>query len=190
MKGTLIVLVALAGAWAAPQGREPGSKWINDYDKPFSFQCPDQQSIGFIISKHNNRREDRVWNFTCQYTLYQPHFCNWTDYINDFDQELNFTCPLGSVVSGIQSYHDNKKEDRRWKFLCCQGEVAVAQNCTWGDYVNDFDECLTWKSPPNHHLVGAFSYHDNGKEDRRWKYYSCERSDTKKTIGGLYSCAD
>ncbi|XP_041441317.1 uncharacterized protein LOC121393056 isoform X3 [Xenopus laevis] len=49
MKGTLIVLVALAGAWAAPQGREPGSKRINDYDKPFSFQCPDQQSIDFII---------------------------------------------------------------------------------------------------------------------------------------------
>ncbi|KAM4021737.1 hemagglutinin/amebocyte aggregation factor-like [Anomaloglossus baeobatrachus] len=129
-----------------------------------------------INSVHDNKAEDRVWGFGCQNTFYNPGSCFWTGYVNEFDQEFTFTCPFGLVLSLMHSYHNNDKEDRRWRFLCCNGETAVQSNCRWSGYVNDFDNYLRWDAPPNYHLVGAHSYHDNNKEDRRWNYYSCEKN--------------
>ncbi|XP_053318099.1 hemagglutinin/amebocyte aggregation factor-like [Spea bombifrons] len=139
-------------------------RWVNSYDQPLFFQCQNHQSINLIISIHDNGKEDRMWDFGCQNTFSRPGTCSWTNYVNNFDEQIAFTCPFGSVLSGMDSYHDNGKEDRRWKFLCCQGEVPVTRNCKWSDYVNEFDQYLRWDAPVNHHLVGTRSYHDNGKE--------------------------
>ncbi|XP_063785030.1 hemagglutinin/amebocyte aggregation factor-like isoform X2 [Pseudophryne corroboree] len=125
------------------------------------FQCQRHQSISLIISNHDNTYEDRVWDFSCKNTFNNPATCAWTNYVNCFDDEFTFVCPFGSVLSGMQSYHDNNTEDRRWKFYCCQGEVPVSRNCKWSDYVNDFDEYLRWDAPTNQYLTGAQSYHDN-----------------------------
>ncbi|XP_040201655.1 hemagglutinin/amebocyte aggregation factor-like [Rana temporaria] len=170
MMVVLALLLSVTVAMAAPQER-----WVNDYDQPLNFQCADRQSISIVISQHDNRHEDRVWDFACQNT-FSTASCSWTGYVNDFDQEFSFICPFGSVISGMQSYHDNKREDRRWSFLCCQGENQVTRNCKWSDYANNFDAYLRWDAPFNTFLTGAHSYHDNSKEDRRWKYHYCEKS--------------
>merc|ERR1719239_1636274 len=47
-------------------------------------------------------------------------------------------------------------------------------NCKWTGYVNSWDDRLKWYAPGKAVIVGAESYHDNGKEDRRWKFYYCE----------------
>ncbi|XP_075176863.1 hemagglutinin/amebocyte aggregation factor-like, partial [Anomaloglossus baeobatrachus] len=154
----------------------PLDPWINNYDQVLHYECGSQESIKFIYSVHDNKAEDRVWGFGCQNTFYNPGSCFWTGYVNEFDQEFTFTCPFGLVLSLMHSYHNNDKEDRRWRFLCCNGETAVQSNCRWSGYVNDFDNYLRWDAPPNYHLVGAHSYHDNNKEDRRWNYYSCEKN--------------
>ncbi|KAM5169885.1 hemagglutinin/amebocyte aggregation factor-like [Mantella aurantiaca] len=127
-----------------------------------------------IISIHDNKREDRVWDFQCQDTFSNTDSCYWTEYINDFDEEFTFICPFGSVMSGLESYHSNSKEDRRWKFHCCKGEKLATHNCKWSNYVNEFDDYLRWDAPPKTYLTGAHSYHDNKREDRRWKFHSCE----------------
>ncbi|PIO39712.1 hypothetical protein AB205_0200370 [Aquarana catesbeiana] len=131
---------------------------------------------GTAGSSHDNKREDRVWDFSCQNTFSNATSCSWTGYINDFDLEFSYICPFGSVINGMYSYHDNTREDRRWKLFCCQGEAPVTRNCKWSAYVNDFDAYLRWDAPPNAYLTGAHSYHDNKREDRRWKFYSCEKS--------------
>lgn len=52
--------------------------WVNEYDKPFSFTCPQHQSISRIVSHHDNRREDRVFDFTCsKYTEFAEN-CTWS----------------------------------------------------------------------------------------------------------------
>ncbi|KAG8548660.1 hypothetical protein GDO81_024662 [Engystomops pustulosus] len=170
MRVILALLLGIVVTSAAPSER-----WVNDYDQVLHFECQSHQSINLIISIHDNKREDRVWDFSCQNTFNYPGSCYWTGYVNDFDRELNFICPFGSVLSGMDSYHDNSKEDRRWRFLCCQGEVPVQRNCKWSGNVNEFDLYLRWDAPLNHYLAGAQSYHDNSKEDRRWSYYSCEK---------------
>ncbi|XP_018419433.1 PREDICTED: hemagglutinin/amebocyte aggregation factor-like [Nanorana parkeri] len=155
-------------------GEAPQERWVNAYDQPLTFQCQQRQSISMVISIHDNGREDRMWDFSCKNT-FNSATCTWSGYVNNFDQEFSYTCPFGSVITGVDSYHDNKAEDRRWRFLCCQGEVKATRNCKWSGYVNNFDGYLRWDAPANAYLTGAHSYHDNSKEDRRWNFYYCEK---------------
>ena len=37
--------------------------WVNEWDRPLSFQCPSTQYISWVNSEHSNRREDRRWNY-------------------------------------------------------------------------------------------------------------------------------
>jgi hypothetical protein len=32
---------------------------------------------------------------------------------------MSYICPGNGFIAGLSSYHDNGKEDRRWKFYCC-----------------------------------------------------------------------
>ena len=49
----------------------------------------------------------------------QKRACFWSPYLNDFDKDLNFSCPGNSVMSGIASYHNSHHEDRRTRVQCC-----------------------------------------------------------------------
>ncbi|XP_015204935.1 hemagglutinin/amebocyte aggregation factor-like [Lepisosteus oculatus] len=150
-------------------------RWENEYDQPLHFTCPSYESIYYISSTHHNKYEDRLWSFSCKRTFENIPLCSWSGYVNDFDQQFEFTCPPNSAISGMYSYHDNKREDRRWKFYCCSDSKICYSNCKWTDYVNGFDEPMSWTVPSSYYLVGASSYHDNHREDRRWKYQICMR---------------
>ncbi|XP_075066468.1 hemagglutinin/amebocyte aggregation factor-like isoform X2 [Mixophyes fleayi] len=171
MQVIVLLLLSIAAACAAPEGR-----WVNNYDQVLKYQCQNHQSISFIISIHDDIFEDRTWDFGCQNTFNKAESCYWTSYVNDFDQEFTFVCPFGTILSGMESYHDNTAEDRRWKFYCCKGEALFTRNCRWSRYVNNFDHYLRWDAPTNHHLTGAHSYHHNTYEDRRWRFHSCEKN--------------
>ncbi|XP_072001336.1 hemagglutinin/amebocyte aggregation factor-like [Engystomops pustulosus] len=171
MKLGLLLLMCVTLASAARVAR-----WVNNYDKPFTFRCPSHHSIGTVTSNHDNKHEDRVWDFNCKNTFSKAATCSWSGDVNHFDKQFQYLCPNGAVISGMGSYHDNKKEDRRWKYLCCFGEKKVQKNCKWTNYVNDFDKYLKWNVPSDRFLVGVDSYHDNKKEDRRWRYYTCQKS--------------
>eukprot|EP00091_Calanus_sinicus_P010859 TRINITY_DN2490_c0_g1_i6.p1 TRINITY_DN2490_c0_g1~~TRINITY_DN2490_c0_g1_i6.p1 ORF type:complete len:208 (-),score=45.89 TRINITY_DN2490_c0_g1_i6:77-610(-) len=45
--------------------------------------------------------------------------CQSTNWVNNFDQHLNYKCPGNKVLVRAESYHTNGTEDRRWKFECC-----------------------------------------------------------------------
>ncbi|XP_073707172.1 hemagglutinin/amebocyte aggregation factor-like [Garra rufa] len=162
---TVALLLLLVGLLA------PGQGWKNNYDDALNFVCPASQSISSIASEHNNDREDRVWDFSCQDT-YGQSGCYWTDYVNDFDQLVLFECSAQHVIAGMSSYHSNTHEDRRWKFYCCKSS-SVSASCHWTKYVNNFDEYFHWSVPSGNVLVGVHSYHQNEQEDRRWAYKSC-----------------
>eukprot|EP00483_Globobulimina_turgida_P010854 UN10875 len=73
-------------------------------------------------SYHDNGKEDRRWTFTCG-ILSSAHKlvnCGWTGYLNEWDAALNFDCPSNGVIRSIWSRHDNGREDRLWRFECCQ----------------------------------------------------------------------
>lgn len=43
------------------------------------------------------------------------------------------------------------------------------------DYVNDFDKPVVFQCPNGGVMDGVHSYHDNGAEDRRFRFYCCEK---------------
>ena len=62
--------------------------WVNDYDDPLIFECPEGQSISRLQSIHNNHHEDRVWAFECSYLEHGYESCSWSDYVNTWDEVI------------------------------------------------------------------------------------------------------
>ncbi|WP_028955803.1 hypothetical protein [Sulfitobacter sp. 20_GPM-1509m] len=54
----------------------------------------------------------------CQY----PYNNNWW---NSWDAKLDKRCPANMVIVGAQSVHNNGKEDRVRKYLCCSMQVVA-----------------------------------------------------------------
>jgi len=99
------------------------SGWANRYDKKFSFSCPTNHALFGVKSIHSNHNEDRRWKFLCCGLSSNAYMKTggWTNYVNGWDDRLNYQCPgSNEVLVGVSSYHNNRFEDRRWKFRCGQ----------------------------------------------------------------------
>ena len=45
---------------------EISAQWKNNWDGPLDFQCPSNKSYIYqIVSIHNNKKEDRLFDFSC-----------------------------------------------------------------------------------------------------------------------------
>ncbi|GFR85940.1 hemagglutinin/amebocyte aggregation factor [Elysia marginata] len=150
--------------------------YVNDWDRPVNFECPEDQVITSVYSVHDNHREDRRWKFGCGPTPgnAKPRQCEWTeDYVNDWDLPVMFMCPANYMIAGVASVHDNRREDRRMKVKCCRRPGYKAQSCEITDWLNNWDAPLDYAVPSGKVLVGWMSVHDNGREDRRHKMVQC-----------------
>ena len=46
---------------------EISAQWKNEWDRPLNFQCPSSKSYIYqIVSTHNNKKEDRRFDFNCR----------------------------------------------------------------------------------------------------------------------------
>jgi len=98
---------------------------------------------------------------------------NW---VNGWDNALSFNCPSGAI-SRLMSHHDNRKEDRQWKFGCSSLCTSLSHGIQSG-WVNNWDGPEDYTCPANFVMTGMYSEHDNRKEDRRWRI-TCS-----KVVGG------
>ena len=131
------------------------------------------------FSQHVNYYKDRVWNFECKDTFVSEPECLWSPYVNDLDQEFSFKCPQNYVLTGVNSYHSNYYEDRRWvnlnvyQILCSIGTFHFFPNTLSG-----------WLSllgvPYEHHLhfwdysVGSTKCHWSiWKKTSFWQSWLC-----------------
>ena len=90
------------------------ASWQNEWDRHHFGTCDGGKYIRRIKSIHDNKKEDRRWEVICGKigSLSADQNCYWTPFINSFDEMLAFNCPGNRVMTGMQSRHDNKKEDR------------------------------------------------------------------------------
>ena len=92
------------------------------YDEEWERGCGGNSALSQAISHHDNGKEDRQWVFRCTPLpqFYRITDCEWTGYMNEWDGIMNYDCPNDGLLRTIQSYHDNSKEDRRFRFECCR----------------------------------------------------------------------
>ncbi|XP_028411919.1 hemagglutinin/amebocyte aggregation factor-like [Dendronephthya gigantea] len=93
--------------------------FVNWFDRQILFQCPNGVITG-VRSYHSNHHEDRRFRFRCCRTRRHNRDCTWTPFQNYWDGKMNFNVARYKFLVGVQSIHDNRREDRRWKFLVCR----------------------------------------------------------------------
>merc|ERR550539_37110 len=92
----------------------------------------------------------------------------WTGWVNSYDREVNWVGGNGYVMTGIHSKHHNSYEDRLWDFQ--SSNMLPSTTAVLSDWVNNWDGEFTW-GDDSKVFVGMYSVHDNGKEDRRFKFH-------------------
>merc|ERR1712054_330002 len=118
------------------------------------------QNVGSLLNQHlvsNIKQakadESRSW---------------WHGWINGWDGNMGWHVSGSTFVSGLHSTHSNHREDRRWKILCSSFHHVNIAKSGWPHWQTNWD--ATWSIGCGHRpLVGLSSYHDNHKEDRRWR---------------------
>ncbi|XP_075458754.1 hemagglutinin/amebocyte aggregation factor-like isoform X2 [Ascaphus truei] len=176
MKVMLVLLLGLTAALpenASGDGSTKDTRRVNKYYESFNFICPDHQSISLIISQHDDGYKDELWELGCKKAFSELSLCNWTDDIGVLNEQWQFACLDGKVITGMDSYFDLKKKERRWKYYCCSGGVRFDYDCQWSEYVNSFDAYMRWEAPTHYYLVGIASFHDKLNWKRRWQYRYC-----------------
>ena len=139
------------------------AQYCNQYDKYHSFRCPSGQAVYRVRGYHNNGKEDRIYCWYCQSQNGSYSSCYNTGYINYFDQPVYFSCKVNYFLAGVRSYHDNKREDRRFDFTCCSINKRCITDCHDSNWVNSYDGYMNFYAP-GRVIVGAYSRHDNKKE--------------------------
>ena len=137
----------------------------NNFDQPLHVDCQSKKALSGVRSIYSTPHRDRRFQFLCQsITSYSFSKCFWTGYENQWDQPLLFQCPTDHVMSGVKSVHNNHREDRLWRFKCCKAPCHQTKSCELSKFINSWRGLINYKAPANKVFVGAFSYHDNGKE--------------------------
>jgi hypothetical protein len=146
----------------------------NDWDKDLRVECAKGQAIHQFRSEHDNRREDRRWRFDCKkFSDSSGVYCNWHYRINTWDAPMLFMCPANQYMAGVRSRHDNRREDRRWRFECKKFGDSSGVYCNWHYRINTWDAPMLFMCPANQYMAGVRSRHDNRREDREWDVYCC-----------------
>ncbi|CAG0913247.1 unnamed protein product [Notodromas monacha] len=85
--------------------------YVNQYDGPVDFMCPDTGVLVGVSSKHDNRHEDRMWSFhCCGHINYCRHNCTLKTDLNVQRGAINFTLEDGIFIVGVFSRHNNRYE--------------------------------------------------------------------------------
>lgn len=142
--------------------------WINNWDGNMGWHTGGATFVSGLHSTHNNGREDRLFKPLVTTFGANQRSHHWHGWINNWDHRFDFSCPTDQAIIGFTSYHSNHKEDRRWKVLCSTFHGVKIRGDGWPGWQTNWD--ATWSLSCGHKpMVGISSYHDNGKEDRRWR---------------------
>ena len=133
-------------------------------------QCHVQQTSWWSLVlcaeyRHSNSKEDRRWMWQCKRIVSGAmSSCYWTGYQTNYDEPFIFNCPANYVLSGVNSVHSNKREDRRWNFYCCVASGYCTKQCYWSNYINNWDGYMNYRAPHPRVFTGAYSHHSNKRE--------------------------
>jgi len=118
--------------------------WLNEVDKEFSYECPNQETLADIRSDYDDD-VDRRWNFDChtgETTLSDD--CTW-EKVSD-DRNAEFNCPNDGIIAGFDSEPQRKEIrnrvwstfDRSWNVKCCKAIAHTFYGCKWTEVTDHY----------------------------------------------------
>merc|ERR1712046_378023 len=142
--------------------------WLNNMDHAINWQTHGHTFVSGLRSFHHNGYEDRRFSpLLTNIGTTQAHK-HWSGWVNNFDRYFAYSCPTNYAMTGFISYHHNHYEDRRWRFQCARFHGLGVRRGGWPGWQTNWD--ATFHLSCGHRpAVGFSSYHNNGKEDRRWR---------------------
>jgi len=145
------------------------SGWLNKWDKPvkWCFNCR-RTALDGIYSVHNNRKEDRRWQYHAQtyprgMLAAKQWWSRWTGWKKTFNIYRG-----GAVVVTIASFHNNGKEDRRFRLLFRKINLRAWSKKSWRwTGLNKYDGVLS-KNCGTGWVMGLWSRYSNRHRDRQF----------------------
>merc|ERR1712224_557026 len=120
------------------------SSYVNNWDGGVSYSTSNRPIVG-IYSVHHNGKEDRLWKFQNANIGAKSITSRITNYLNNWDGAVHYTCPGNQAITGFYSYHDNGKEDRRWRVRCSGFANIKIAHGAWSQWQNGWDSPLNAK---------------------------------------------
>jgi len=145
------------------------SGWLNRWDKPVKWCCGCKTvALDGIYSVHNNYYEDRRWQYHAQtyprgmLARYQ-WWSGWTKWHSTWNRYRG-----DSVIVTIRSFHNNKKEDRRFRFLFRKINARAWKRSTWRwSGLNKYDGKVS-KNCGTGWIMGLWSRYSKYHRDRQF----------------------
>jgi len=164
---------------AAPHGYSCNR---NGWDAPQYCLCNKGERIVKFASVHNSRREDRQWDLGCKAIPWLTFSSDkWISITpgNGWDgaQEWNGVAS-NSFLVGFSSHHDNRREDRIYRFFTARSNSFALHHCSGWRTLNDYDRPINLQLGDEEVIAGVKSVHNNHHEDRRFSVITCKIAGT------------
>ena len=157
-------------------GYSCSSNW---WDGDQYCHCRPGQRISTFKSDHHNHYEDRRWFLQCsdimptdvaQRTSWRTQ---WTGYLSGWDGSFHWSGGDNCFMSGMQSYHNNHHEDRRYQILYSCSDNWILSGCTGWIWLNGYDGRVNHILGSKQVINALLSSHHNHHEDRRFVIRVC-----------------
>ncbi|KAI0234631.1 hypothetical protein LSAT2_015058 [Lamellibrachia satsuma] len=162
-----VALTLLArGSRGLLQEQTTDASWVNDPGGMLSRSCMYGFGIVSLRSIHDPATRDRSWFVQCGQVgdSSGQHHCRWTyDFVNRWQEPLNFQCDDNGYISGVYSDFNQQLGDRVFSLECCTSDNIRLDSCIDTDWANGFGGVLEFRLPPNKLLHGLYSYYSEEK---------------------------
>ena len=92
----------------------------------------------------------------------------------DYRQNINFECPEGFALHRLYSRHNNRQEDRQWRFDCKQISGSALTSCSWTP-THNFDQPFIGGCSNGFAIAGFRSVaYSTGARDRQFSVECCK----------------
>eukprot|EP01083_Nonionella_stella_P031050 85057_1 len=149
-----------------------------NFDGNIHADCPNNGVMRTIESYHSDYHEDRKFKFECCRVYQNPYnypsmICSENNfYTNEWDASHD-AIKGGYFLSGMESYHHNDVEDRRFKWKFCKpssGSYIGQEVMDETGYDSTWTKTCNVYNGGNSAMIRAVSHHHNHYEDRRWTF--------------------
>jgi len=145
---------------------------VNNWDAHWNYNLGGHYAYAGMYGVHHNGYEDRlfkVYHKRIGTTQIGGTGSGWTGWVNNMDAQFTYSCPNNMAIVGMQSYHHNGYEDRRWRIRCARFHGITIRKLGWPGWQTQWDRPFALHCPGNQVLVGWSGVHNNGYEDRLFR---------------------